>query len=136
MSVLIKGMKMPETCADCFALDEYGDYPVCRLTGEQRGYNFRIHENRMDRCPLVEVPPHGDLINKEVLYNKTAEWEAQALAQLDKLNGIPFDEMEKEEYIACRVWSALYQERSAFKFDVFDAPVVIEADGDQDEYSD
>ena len=56
MSVLIKGMEMPSCCDDCWALDEYGDYPVCRITEEQRGYYFRIREERMDKCPLVPVP--------------------------------------------------------------------------------
>lgn len=65
MSVLIKGMTMPSCCDDCWALDEYGDYPVCRITEEQRGYNFRIREKRMDKCPLVSILPHGDLIDAE-----------------------------------------------------------------------
>ena len=42
MSVLIKGMEMPKNCARCFV----GDRRICR-----------------DECPLVEVPPHGDLID-------------------------------------------------------------------------
>lgn len=65
MSILIKGMEMPSCCDDCWALDEYGDYPVCRITSEQRGYNFRIREKRMDNCPLVPVPPHGRLIDAD-----------------------------------------------------------------------
>lgn len=67
MSVLIKGVKMPNCCDDCWALDEYGDYPVCRITKEQRGYNFRIREKRMDKCPLVPVLPHGRLIDADAL---------------------------------------------------------------------
>lgn len=67
MSVLIKDMEMPSCCDDCWALDEYGDYPVCRITEEQRGYNFRIREKRMDKCPLVSVPPHGRLIDGDEL---------------------------------------------------------------------
>ena len=64
MTLLIKGMEMPMVCDDCWALDEYGDYPRCRITEEQRGYNFRIREQRMEHCPLVEVPtPHGRLID-------------------------------------------------------------------------
>ena len=73
MSILIKGLEMPSCCADCWALDEYGDYPVCRITEEQRGYNFRIREKRMDKCPLVSVPPHGRLIDADELEPDT-EW--------------------------------------------------------------
>ena len=50
----IKNMKMPKCCADCFALDEYGDYPVCGITDEQMGYTFNIREKRMPHCPLIE----------------------------------------------------------------------------------
>ena len=70
MSVLIKGMEMPSCCDDCWALDEYGDYPVCRITEEQRGCNFRIREKRMDKCPLVPVPPHGRLIDADALLSQ------------------------------------------------------------------
>lgn len=67
MGVYIKGMEMPTCCDECVALDEYGDYPVCRITQEQRGYNFRTREKRMDKCPLVEVPPHGRWIERPYL---------------------------------------------------------------------
>ena len=67
MNVLIRGMKMPTVCDRCFALDEHGDYPRCLITDEQRGYNFRTREKRMDKCPLVPVPPHGDLIDINTL---------------------------------------------------------------------
>ena len=64
MSVLIRGMEMPTSCDNCWALDDYGDYPRCRITEEQRGYNFPVREKRMDKCPLVpaaDVAPvqHG-----------------------------------------------------------------------------
>lgn len=70
MSVLIKDMEIPKTCDECWALDDYGDYPRCRITEEQRGYNFPIREKRMDKCPLVPVPPHGDLIDRDKLREK------------------------------------------------------------------
>lgn len=53
-------MEMPECCDECFALDDYGDYPMCKITSETRGYNFNTREKRMDRCPLVEVKEAGD----------------------------------------------------------------------------
>ena len=45
---------MPKCCDECFALDEYGDYPFCRITQDQRGYNFRTREQRMPSCPMKE----------------------------------------------------------------------------------
>ena len=66
---------MPTCCDMCWALDDYGDYPRCRITGEQRGYNFRIRENRMDNCPLVPVPPHGRLIDAKYVRDEIIqEW--------------------------------------------------------------
>ena len=53
MSVYIKGEKMPKCCDECWALDDDGDYPRCRITEEQCGYTFRTKENRMSKCPLV-----------------------------------------------------------------------------------
>jgi len=67
MGVYIKGMDMPTSCDNCWALDDYGDYPRCRITEEQRGYNFNVREKRMERCPLVPVPPHGRLIDADAL---------------------------------------------------------------------
>lgn len=67
MEFYIKGMKMPTSCSVCWALDDYGDYPRCRITEEQRGYTFPIREKRMDNCPLVPIPPHGRLKDADAL---------------------------------------------------------------------
>lgn len=50
-------MDMPSCCGDCWALDESGDYPMCRITGETRGYNFNVLDRRMTNCPLIEEEP-------------------------------------------------------------------------------
>ena len=65
--MILINMEMPECCDKCFALDDNGDYPRCLITHEQRGYNFRVREKRMDKCPLIEVPPHGRLIDADAL---------------------------------------------------------------------
>ena len=67
MSVYISGMELSKVCDDCWALDDNYDYPRCRITDEQRGYNFNCRERRMDRCPLVPVPDHGRLIDADAL---------------------------------------------------------------------
>ena len=46
---------MPSCCSECFALDDNGDYPVCLITQEQRGYTFRTREQKMDKCPLKPI---------------------------------------------------------------------------------
>ena len=70
MSIFIKGMKMPKYCDDCWALDDNGDYPLCLITSHSRGYNFNTREKRMPDCPLVEIKPHGDLIDRKALKQK------------------------------------------------------------------
>ena len=57
MSVLIKGLKMPEKCNECwFCVD--GEY--CEAINEY------FHE-KPKSCPLVELPDHGDLIDRDEL---------------------------------------------------------------------
>ena len=50
MSVILKGVEMPERCGQCFL--RVGN---CK----QRIYR----EQRPKNCPLVELPPHGRLID-------------------------------------------------------------------------
>ena len=59
MSECVVRMEMPESCDMCPYLDDYGDYPRCRISEEQRGYNFPIHEKRMPNCPIITVLPEG-----------------------------------------------------------------------------
>ena len=60
MSVLIKGMKMPEDCFSC-PLKEEG---FCNITNAYAG---EINERNSD-CPLVEIPEtHGRLIDADEL---------------------------------------------------------------------
>ena len=56
MSKAILVMDMPDCCDKCFALDDNGDYPICRITQEQRGYTFNTRTRKMDKCPLKELP--------------------------------------------------------------------------------
>lgn len=63
MDKAILVIDMPSCCDECFALDEYGDYPVCRITQEQRGYTFRTREQKMSKCPLQPAPEKYDMDN-------------------------------------------------------------------------
>ena len=56
MSKAILVLDMPSCCNECFALDEYGDCPLCLITKEQKGYTFKTREQRMDKCPLKPIP--------------------------------------------------------------------------------
>ena len=55
MSVLIN-MEMPKSCNACM-FDEYG---LCLINKNLEGKDELTHS-----CPLIEVPPHGDLIDAQ-----------------------------------------------------------------------
>ena len=56
MNKAILIIDMPSCCDECFALDDNSDYPLCLITQEQRGYNFRTKEQKMSKCPLRPAP--------------------------------------------------------------------------------
>ena len=57
------------------------------------------------------------LIDADALYEKTAEWESQALHMCEIT-------MNDEDLTEWKRWSAVLKERSAFKFDISDAPTI------------
>lgn len=97
MSVLIKGMKMPNNCGECVLCnavkdDEY-DCEIntyCHATSE----SLESLDVRGDWCPLVDVPtPHGRLVDCKTLKDDLAvllerneklidEWLANAIDDL------------------------------------------------------
>ena len=60
MSILIRGMEMPKSCTDCRFLVDGWCYAALPGSKEER-----IRTSFY--CPLVEVPPHGDLIDRDAL---------------------------------------------------------------------
>lgn len=71
MSVLIKGMEMPETCEDCefHRYHSHNEY-VCIATPLFYPMNLANTKGiRKDFCPLVELPEkHGRLIDGDELF--------------------------------------------------------------------
>ena len=66
MSILFKGVEMPKGCWDC----PFQTNPIC-ATNDILNFSTRIA--RPDNCPLIEVPPHGDLIDKDATMNEILE---------------------------------------------------------------
>ena len=64
MSVLVRGMEMPETCVECnfHQYHSFGEY-VCVATPLFYPFNLANYKGgRKEFCPLVEVQtPHGRL---------------------------------------------------------------------------
>ena len=69
MSVLIKNFEMPKSCAECQFSDvfayppDYDDEWICGL--EYFSMNWEDAQMRHSNCPLVEIPPHGRLIDAD-----------------------------------------------------------------------
>ncbi len=64
MSVLIRGMEMPKACYECRMYE--ADIYYCAAA--ERDINISSSdEGRCSFCPLVHVPPHGDLIDADKL---------------------------------------------------------------------
>ena len=60
MSVYIKDISMPTNCWECHF--GHGDTGVCVVDFKQHG-----DWNEPQNCPLVNVPPHGRLIDADAL---------------------------------------------------------------------
>lgn len=69
MSVLIKGMAMPQNCVHC---ELFHDEGFCIVTGT----SIKLWgESRNTDCPLVELPDHGDLIDRDALFDDNSwDW--------------------------------------------------------------
>ena len=71
MSVLIKGMEMPPDCRVCPFEMYYMNTGKTRCGAAMRtlAENFKTipFVGRADFCPLIELPPHGRLIDADAL---------------------------------------------------------------------
>jgi hypothetical protein len=63
MSIIIKGMEMPKHCWQCVLK---GEIDECLLI-DQSCMAVWGEEKRLPNCPLVELPPHGRLIDADAL---------------------------------------------------------------------
>lgn len=75
MSIMVKGMEMPKNCKDCrFWMLFLGRYLCFAQNVEVSDYTFEfMSQNRLPNCPLVEVRPHGKLIDADELLKKVRE---------------------------------------------------------------
>ena len=103
MSVLVKGMSIPDNCESCAFETGFG---FC-LAKSDNFCGYTNYRKRPEWCPLVEVPePHGRLID-----------EAIVLEMIRKSMGI-------------KDLSFLYHAEKSVVNEIFHAPTVIEAEGE------
>lgn len=88
MGVYIKDMNMPKCCAFCAIAD--WEYDCCPVSA-RRNIIMADASGRPDFCPLVEVPQHGDLIDRDVVVMRLAEWSKQLIETYG----------ENDEYVKC-----------------------------------
>lgn len=75
MSILIKGIEMPKSCAFCRFNGAY-----CYAKGDED-----VHSTLS--CPLIEIPPHGRLIDADTLYeNCVLDNSTTVLATAKRIN--------------------------------------------------
>ena len=109
MSVIVKGMQMPTNCGNC---------PFRLAWCRERIYMV----TRPQRCPLIELPDHGDLIDKTDLMASLADWQLSEAPE----EGINWDSgrdvtSHELQYSIYRLLGDVYEE-------VRDEPVVIPAE--------
>ena len=108
MSVLIENMNKPKNCAECcFSVD--GWCYVCAPQSEEE--RKRITSNY---CPLVEIPPHGRLID------------ADELRWFYDNSDVADDVITKENYDQLKVAVAVVRQT------IDDAPTIIPAEEAKD----
>lgn len=76
MSILIRGMEMPKCCGIC-SYNKSSCY--CGITKSEIDRDYEYAERLAD-CPLVNVPPHGRLIDADALNEAMARMVPWAIA--------------------------------------------------------
>ena len=67
--ILIRGMEMPDRCSNCWLMDGEDSW-CCATRGRHLDPEYRYGiKDKPDFCPLVELPPHGRLIDADEAYD-------------------------------------------------------------------
>ena len=89
MSILIKGLKMPKSCSTCQMLEGDAADGICHAAGrwldDDEYWTWYVYpegdidDSRPSNCPLIELPDHGDLIDRDVLKAELGitDWECE-----------------------------------------------------------
>ena len=83
MSVVIQGMKMPRNCDECPCY--YETEGAWRNECEVLGKEYIADDYRPEWCPLVELPPHGRIIDADSL-KETLDYYIREAGWSDEIN--------------------------------------------------
>ena len=113
MSVLIKGMKMPKSCSTCQMLEGDPADGICHAAGrwldDDEYWTWYVYpegdidDSKPSNCPLIELPDHGDLIDREKVV-KALEYLISA--RLDWENAAKVEEIRGLDAAICAVIDA------------------------------
>lgn len=113
MSILIKGMEMPKNCRACPF--EHIAISYCNVIKKSTSHypsGKEILTPRHKDCPLVEIPPHGRLIDADAL-QKDIQKHADLFVNCGNLD---LAAMAQRDGLSCAL------------SDVVNAPTIIEAE--------
>ncbi len=113
MSILIKGMEMPTSCWDCY----FQDCGNCVLNRHKVVDKCILDDCRDEDCPLVELLPHGRLIDADELRERLHKMIVRFYSAYEK-DG-------KDERIAC-----LLEIDLGVRGVICDTSTIIEAEGE------
>ena len=83
MSILIQGMEMPKNCGECpFIFSSWDIEYYCHLSGSSTSAEY-VEREKMTNCPLIELPPHGRLIDADAIQDYNVETFGQRLLIID-----------------------------------------------------
>ena len=83
MSVILKGMEMPKNCAECKM------WSICECLNDFEDFEsicYAVEDGDLVRdknCPLIELPPHGRLIDADAIQDYNVETFGQRLLIID-----------------------------------------------------
>ena len=104
MSILIRGMEIPKDgCRGCVFVNRKWKGDICQILKREVTGNVERGGFQTD-CPLVEIPPHGDLIDRDALLDSDGDlwdgmwgWSGVQIANAPTI--IPADESDMDSFI-------------------------------------
>lgn len=82
MSVVVKGMRMPESCKEC----PFSDHEAwCLVPGNWQERYYCPDDCISDDCPLVDLGKHGDLIDRDE-FKETLDYYIREAGWSDEIN--------------------------------------------------
>ena len=101
--IVIRNMEMPKSCIDGKGIKDCPFVGVCQIY-KNTPYSQKkdkFLEQRLEGCPLVELPPHGDLIDRSELSTISItdyKFEGHLVVEIEDIENAPtILEASKEE---------------------------------------